>query len=114
MLYPKLFTDFEKVRWDMERDIRRNSGYATVMVRRIDPRISFSWLTRLGKAAIPAFFLGRLLMSWAMFVRLRKYYDIPLSALPYGLALAARLHWMEIPGMQLAFSGNGITETAYR
>lgn len=100
--------------WGMEHDIRRNSGYATVMVRKIDPRIEYSWLYRLGTAAIPLFFAGRLALSWAMLLRLRQYYDIPFTALPYGLWLSAYLHWLEIPGMKLAFSGHGITETAYR
>jgi hypothetical protein len=64
--------------------------------------------------AIPLFFVGRLLLSWAMFLRLRPHYDIPFSAIPRGLGLAAYLHWLEIPGMRLAFSGDRITETAYR
>jgi len=100
--------------WGMEHDIRRNSGYATVMVRKIDPRIAHSRLCHLGPLAIPLFFVGRLLLSWAMFLRLRPHYDIPFSAIPRGLGLAAYLHWLEIPGMRLAFSGDRITETAYR
>ncbi len=100
--------------WGMEDDIRRNAGFATVMVRKIDPRIAHAWLCNLGVMAIPLFFLGRLLLSWEMHLRLRRHYDVPLTAVPRGLGLAAYLHWLEIPGMRLAFRGGRIGETAYR
>lgn len=100
--------------WGMEQDIRRHSGYATVMVRRIDPRIALSGLVRLGSAAIPLFYLGRLLLSWVTLLRLRGYYGVPWLQVPKGLGLAAYLHWLEIPGMKLAFRGEPIAETAYR
>jgi len=100
--------------WDMEHDIRRNSGYATVKVRLIDPRIGFSWMSRLGRVTIPLFFIGRLLQSWGMILRLWRHYDIPWFELPRGLGVAVYLHWLELPGMKLAFSGDRIVETAYR
>lgn len=100
--------------WDMERDIRRNSGYASIMVRKIDPDIDFAWLCRLGAASIPIFSAGRLLKSWLALLRLWRYYDVPLANLPYAFGLAAYLHWLEIPGMWLAFGRRQITGTAYR
>lgn len=100
--------------WDMERDIRRNSGYASIMVRKIDPAIEHAWLCRLGVIAIPVFFGGRLLKSWMTLLRLWRHYDVPVARIPYGFVLAAYLHWLEIPGMGLAFSRGRITATAYR
>ena len=100
--------------WGMERDIRCHSGFATVMVRKIDRRIAHAWLCDLGIAAIPLFLLGRLLLSWGMLLRLWRYYDVPLTAIPLGLGVAVYLHWLEIPGMRLAFSGARVEETAYR
>ena len=100
--------------WDMEKDIRRNTGYATVMVRLIDPRISFSWMARIGVAGIPLFFLARTLLSFSNLLRLRKYYDVSWLNVPKGLGLAVYLHWLEIPGMKLAFSGDRIVATEYR
>jgi hypothetical protein len=84
------------------------------MVRRIDPRIAFSWMTRLGSASIPLFYLARLVLSWTALIRLHQYYGISVHHLPRGLSLAAYLHWLEIPGMKLAFRGERIMETAYR
>lgn len=100
--------------WSMERDIRCHSGYASAMVRRVEPRIPFAWLTRLGTAAIPLFLAGRLALSWATLLRLRRHYDVPLAAVPRGLALAAYLHWLELPGLRRALRGGRIDETAYR
>lgn len=100
--------------WDMERDIRRNSGYASIMVRKIDPEIDYAWLCRLGAISIPVFFGGRLLKSWMTLLRLWRHYDVPVARIPYGLGLAAYLHWLEIAGMGLAFSRGRITATAYR
>lgn len=100
--------------WDMEKDIRRNTGYATVMVRQIDPRINFSWLTSIGFAGIPLFFLARLLLSCSNLLRLHQYYNVSWLDVPRGLWIAVYLHWNEIPGMKLAISGDSIEETAYR
>ncbi len=100
--------------WDMERDIRRNTGYATVMVRCVDPRIEFSWMSGLGIVGMPLFFLARLALSCSSLLRLRRYYDIRWSSVPMGMGLAVYLHWLEIAGMRLAFAGERIEETAYR
>jgi len=100
--------------WGMEHDIRRNSGFVTLMVRRIDPRIHFSWLLTLGTASIPVFFAARLYLSCIRLLRLHRYYEVPAAALPGAIALAARLHWMEIPGMKLALAGEPVGATAYR
>lgn len=100
--------------WDMERDIRRNSGYASIMVRKVDPEIEYAWLCRLGAISIPLFWGGRLLRSSMTLLRLWRHYDVPIARLPYALGLAVYLHWLEIPGMQLAFSRGSIAATAYR
>ncbi len=100
--------------WGMERDIRRHSGFATVSVRRIDPRIRGSWLQRMGASALPLFFAGRWLLSCGMLLRLWRHYDIPWTSIPYGMILALRLHWLELPGMRLAFHEQSIRATAYR
>jgi hypothetical protein len=100
--------------WGMERDIRRNTGYATVMVRKLDNRISFSWLSQLGILAIPMFFLARLCLSWWNLFRLWRFYDIPASSVPAGVILAVYLHALEIPGMKAALTGSLLQETAYR
>lgn len=100
--------------WDMERDIRHNSGYATIMVRKIDPQIEYAWLCRLGAITVPVFCGGRLLRSWLTLLRLWRHYDIPFARLPYAFGLSAYLHWLEIPGMWLAFRNGRIVDTAYR
>jgi hypothetical protein len=99
---------------EMEKDIRRQTGYATVMVRRIDSRIAHSWLTRIGSLSIPLFLVGRILLSWRSLLQLHREYGIPWTAVPKGMMLAAYLHCLEIPGMKLAFAGGQITDTAYR
>lgn len=111
---PKMLAAHAYEGWGMERDIRRNTGYATIMVRRIDPRIALSWMVRMGPFSIPLFYLARLLLSWSALLRLHGYYGVPWFQIPKGLGLAAYLHWLEIPGMKMAISGERIVETAYR
>jgi len=100
--------------WGMERDIRRNSGYATIRVRQIDPEIEYAWLCSLGAVSIPIFCGGRLLRSWLTLLRLWRHYDVPAVRLPYAFFLAAYLHCLEIPGMWPAFRRGRIAGTAYR
>ena len=45
--------------WAMEKEIRRSMGYGVITVRRLDERIRYAALARLGYASIPAFVLLR-------------------------------------------------------
>lgn len=100
--------------WSMERDIRLNAGYATIMVRRIDSRIAFSWMASLGYLAVPLFVAARTACSFWALAKLWRYYGLPWHFLPSGFALAIGLHLMEIPGMVVALRGGRLAETAYR
>ncbi len=99
--------------WDMERDIRRNAGYCTIMARRIDPRIGYSWLARLGPFTIPAFILARSVYDWRLILRLFRQYSISWYEIPVALLLSTYGHLLEIPGMLVAVRGEPL-QTAYR
>lgn len=43
----------------------------------------------------------------------RPHNGVPWTAIPLGLGLAVYPHWLEVPGMGLAFRGNQVSETAY-
>lgn len=103
--------DFEG--WSMERDIRRNTGHCTVLVRRYDRTIDYSWLVRLGPIAIPAIVAGKIWLTWLDCLRCASHYGVSRLQLPLALAVAVWVHLLEIGGMWTAFRGRAITNTAY-
>lgn len=104
--------DFEG--WGMERDIRRNIGYATVRIRQLDPRMPWAWLLGLGVASIPLFVVARTLDSCWDCLRAGAHYGVRWFELPFAFAFAFIVHLMEIGGMLTAFKQKRITATAYR
>jgi len=100
--------------WSMERDIRRNTGHCTVLVRQHDPSLPYSWLVRLGPAAIPAIVVGKTWLSWMDCLRCAPHYGVSWWQLPLALAVSVWVHLLEIEGMWKAFRGLPITDTAYR
>jgi hypothetical protein len=104
--------DFEG--WPMERDIRRNTGHCTVLVRRYDPSLPYAWLVRLGPVAIPAIVAGKIWLVWRDCVRCAPHYGVGWRHLPLALALGVWVHLLEIEGMWKAFRHRPIEHTAYR
>jgi hypothetical protein len=104
--------DFEG--WPMEADIRRNSGYGTVVSRLRDRLLPYAWLTRLGYASIPLFVVGKTLNCFRDCIRCARHYRVQWYELPAALCLAVVVHLMEILGMISAFRGKQIRHTAYR
>lgn len=104
--------DFEG--WPMERDIRRNTGHCTVLIRQHDPSLPYGWLVRLGPAAIPAIVAGKIWLNWMDCFRCAPYYGVGWSQLPLALAVSIWVHVLEVQGMWMAFRGLPITDTAYR
>jgi len=111
---PRMLTTHAYDGWDMEKDIRRNSGFSVIKVRQIDPGIRFAALTRLGILSIPAFFLGRTVYDWWNVIRWGRHYGIAWYQQPLALGLAVVVHILEIPGMSLALRGKSIGESGYR
>ncbi len=104
--------DFEG--WAMERDIRQYMAHGLVLVRQRDPEIAYSWIIRLGVAGIPLFVAGRLLLSFWKCLTVAGNYGVKPWEVPYALALALRVHLMEIPGMLKAHRGESVRDTDYR
>lgn len=100
--------------WSSMRDICANAGYGTVVCRLRDPLMPYAWLTRLGIASIPLLIAGKIVDAWITCMRCARCYEVPPTALPYALALAALTRVMEAPGMLRAFRGSGLGVTAYR
>lgn len=100
--------------WSMERDIRRNTGHCTVLIRKCDPALPYGWLIRLGPAAIPAIVAGKIWQNWADCFRCAPHYGVRGLQLPLALAVSVWVHLLEIEGMWKAFRGLPITNTAYR
>lgn len=98
----------------MERDIRRNTGHCTVLIRKGDPSLPYGWLIRLGPAAIPAIVAGKIWQNWADCFRCAPHYGVRGLQLPLALAVSVWVHLLEIEGMWKAFRGLPITNTAYR
>ena len=104
--------DFEG--WSMERDIRRNIGWATIRVRQLDPGMPQAWAARLGPLAVPLFFGGHVLDSWWHVLRAGRHYGLRWWERPLAMATALYVHALEIGGMATALTGGNVGATAYR
>ena len=104
--------DFEG--WPMERDIRRNHGYSTVVTRLRDDRLPYARLVRAGVLAIPLIVAGKTFDSVRNCFRCFRHYNVKTYELPLALALTVATHVLEIPGMLAAYRGQTIRETAFR
>jgi len=100
--------------WAMERDVRRNVGYATITMRRVEPSLPLAWVANLSYLSIPLFFIGRVLLTWWLCLRFFSDYRVAWYELPLALTAAVAIHIMEIPGMVCAIRGQPIQDTAYR
>lgn len=104
--------DFEG--WPMERDIRRNHGYSTVITRLCDDRLPYAGLVRAGVIAIPLIVAGKILDSVRDCLRCFRHYNVKWYELPLALALTVVTHVLEIPGMRAAYRNQTLEATAYR
>jgi hypothetical protein len=90
--------------WPMERRIRRHSGYRTIKLRQLDPRLPHAWMLRLGLLSIPLIIACRIADSWWDCLRAGRYYGLRWFELPAALAVAVVVHLLEIGGMRAAFT----------
>ena len=104
--------DFEG--WPMERDIRRNHGYSTIITRLRDDRLPHARLVRAGVMAIPLIVAGKTLDSIRDCLRCFRHYNVKTYELPLVWVLTVVTHILEIPGMWQAFRGKTILGTQYR
>lgn len=100
--------------WPMESDIRRNTGYGTIIARLHDPFMPQAWLTKFGVASIPVFVGGKILNSWRDCVRCASVFGVKWFQIPLVLLCSVVVHLMEIPGMWQAFRRKAILGTQYR
>jgi len=100
--------------WSAQRDIFRNAGFGTIVTRRIDPRLPYSWITGMGATAIPLVIAGKTWTSLGECWRLYPHYGIRGFEVPalIGLALMTRL--LEAPGMWRAQRHQNLGASAYR
>jgi cellulose synthase/poly-beta-1,6-N-acetylglucosamine synthase-like glycosyltransferase len=98
----------------MEVDIRRNIGFGTIATRLTDPTLPYAWLTRAGRASIPAFVAGKCIATWGDCLRAFRAYGVSRYELPLALALAPFVHAIEASGMWAAFGDRPLERTAYR
>jgi Glycosyl transferase family 2 len=100
--------------WHMQRDIRRQKGYARIVTRQLDSNLPFAVLGRLGYLSIPLIFGGSLLQSWWKSVVFYRDYGIRWYQLPVLIFLAVVVHGLEIPGIIRGIYGKPITDSHYR
>jgi len=111
---PKMVVVHEFEGWAMERDIRRNKGFAVVSTRLIDRKQPFAWITRLGLGAVPAILVGNTVLSLRDCLRCWRHYGLRAFELPVALALAPVVSLLEVPGVVAALRGRPLGTTAYR
>ena len=100
--------------WGMEADIRRNTGFGTVVTRLHDPRLPYAKLIRMGRAAIPFIAAGKTWNAWRDCLRCSHVYGVRRHELPLALALAPVLIGLETGGMWAAYGKDGVGDSAYR
>lgn len=100
--------------WPMERDIRHNHGYSTVITRLRDNRLPYAGLVRTGTLAIPFIVAGKTFESVRDCLRCFRHYNVKTYELPLAFALTVVTHVLEIPGMLAAYRGQPMRETIYR
>jgi hypothetical protein len=104
--------DFEG--WGMERDIRRNHGYGTVITRLTDERLPYAGLIRAGTPAIPLIAAGKVIHSFFSCLRCWASYDVHWYELPVAFLYIVVTHTFEIPGMLAAYRHTPNAGTAFR
>lgn len=104
--------DFEG--WEMERDIRRNIGWATIRIRQIDPGVRHAWALGLGPLSALYFVAGHIAESWWAVLRVGRSYGLAVYELPLAMLAAVYVHALEIDGMRAALAGHDLGATAYR
>jgi len=104
--------DFEG--WPMERDLRRNHGYCTVITRLEDERLPYASMIRIGVPAIPFITFGKMLDSFRDCLRCWSHYGLHFYEVPVALGLIVVTHILEVPGMLAAYRNSPVGETAWR
>lgn len=108
----RVIHEFEGV--PMERDIRKNIGYGTIVTRLAEPEMPYASLIRSGIAATPLIFAGKLFNAWRDCLRCASAYGVRWFEVPVALTAAVAVQAMEVPGMIAAYRGRPIGETEYR
>jgi hypothetical protein len=105
--------DFEG--WSMERDLRRQVGWTSIRIRQLDANIPGAKVVRLlGPASVPLLYAYRLIESTGHCFRLPRHFGLHWRHIPLLLALAALVHFFELPGMFRALRGRQAGPTVYR
>ena len=100
--------------WNMEVDIRRNTGFGTVITRIRDPRLPYARMIRAGRAVIPAIVAGKTWNAWRDCLRCWRVFGLRPHELPLALAMAPLLITLEAPGMWAAYGDHQVTGSSYR
>jgi hypothetical protein len=111
---PKLRVEHRYDGWSTEKAIRQSLGYGVIRARRIDPRLPYAWMARLGYFSIPLFVAARILHTWWNCLRGARRYGVAWYELPAVFFLAAAACAIEIPGMILAVRGKPLDKTEFR
>jgi len=100
--------------WSTERQIRRSIGYGVIATRRLNPRLPYASLARLGYLSVALFVVLRTLHSWWLAVQRGRRYGIRWYELPVTFGLSAAACGMEVPGMIRAVRGLPPPPTRFR
>jgi hypothetical protein len=100
--------------WATERNFRRGFGYGVIRTRRVDPRLPYAWLTRLGYLSIPVFIGAHILTGWWYCLSRGRDHGVVWYELPFAFALVAIACCMETPGMLSALRNQAGVDTLFR
>ncbi len=92
----------------MMRTSRELTGFAMARYRQLNPDARHAWMFRLSYLGIALMVAMSIVDSWRRCFRLGAHYGVRWFELPVALAVAVRLHLMDIPGMRLALHGGRI------
>jgi hypothetical protein len=111
---PRLRVEHAYQGWSTEKEIRRSMGYGVIRTRRLDRRLPYARMARLGYLSVPLFVAARTLHSWVNCAKRARPYGVSWYELPATLGLAAAACVLEVPGMIRAVRDVPLDKTSYR
>lgn len=111
---PRLRVEHAYQGWSTEKEIRRSMGYGVIRTRRLDRRLPYAGMARLGYLSVPLFVAARTLHSWVNCARRARPYGVTWYELPATLGLATAACVLEVPGMIRAVRDVPLDKTSYR
>ena len=94
--------------WDMVREERRHIGFSLTRYRQLHPEAANGWMVRYPPLWMAYLVAASTASDVRRSLRFGRAYGVKWFQVPYLWVCSGITHLMEIPGIRIAFSGQGI------